>query len=80
MKKITKVFLGLMLYVSLLGMSTASANQYYVDASRGNDAANGSSNAPFATIQKAADIVKPGDTVIIRPGVYYENVVLTTTV
>jgi hypothetical protein len=42
---------------------------YFVDPA-GNDAANGSEAAPFATIQKAADVVNPGDTVRIRGGVY----------
>jgi hypothetical protein len=32
---------------------------------------------PFQTIQKAADVVHPGDTVVVAPGIYYESVQLT---
>lgn len=68
--------LTLTVSLSVLGASAAFAETYYVDVKTGNDTNAGSSEAPFATIQKAADIVTAGDTVIIRPGTYYENVVL----
>ena len=42
---------------------------HYV-APNGSDANDGSAGRPFATIQKAADAAKPGDTVIVRDGVY----------
>ncbi len=45
------------------------AETYYV-APTGKDTNTGASNRPFLTIQKAADIVNPGDTVIIRDGTY----------
>ena len=57
---------------------TASANEYFVDVKSGSDSASGSIETPFASIQRAADIVQPGDTVIIRPGIYYENIELKT--
>ena len=43
--------------------------RHYV-APNGSDTAPGSAAAPFRTIQKAADAAAPGDTVIVRPGVY----------
>jgi hypothetical protein len=43
--------------------------RYYV-APGGSDANPGSAVAPFETIQKAADAAGPGDTVLVRPGVY----------
>jgi hypothetical protein len=39
-------------------------------ATDGNDAADGSSAAPWRTLQHAADRVNAGDTVIVRPGNY----------
>jgi hypothetical protein len=42
---------------------------YYVDPT-GSDASPGTSRAPFKTIQRAAQVVAPGDTVVVRPGVY----------
>lgn len=48
----------------------------YVDAAAGNDANSGTSaGTPLKTIQAAADKVNPGDTVLVAPGVYFENVV-----
>jgi len=47
----------------------ALAATYYVSPS-GSDSWNGSSSTPFRSIQRAADIVNPGDTVIVKPGAY----------
>src|SRR5690349_14758660 len=43
---------------------------YYVDGMAGNDAHLGTSGSPFRTVQRAADVVGPGDVVIVRDGVY----------
>jgi hypothetical protein len=45
------------------------ARTYYV-ATTGSDNNAGSSAHPFLSLQKAADTVEPGDTVIVRDGVY----------
>ncbi|MBO4896800.1 MAG: hypothetical protein J5590_00700 [Clostridia bacterium] len=48
---------------------------YYVSQTAGSDTNIGTSEAaPFATIQKAADVAQAGDTVIIHGGVYRETV------
>jgi len=48
---------------------------YYVDAVDGNDNNNGlSKEAAFATIQKAIDTAYDGDTIVIAPGIYFENI------
>lgn len=36
----------------------------------GDDAASGSAQAPFATIQQAVDAARPGDVILVRAGVY----------
>jgi len=46
---------------------------YYVSTS-GNDANAGSLDYPFRSIQRAAEFAGPGDTVLIRGGVYRETV------
>jgi len=43
--------------------------QYYVSPT-GSDSNSGTQAAPFLTIQRAADVVNPGDTVIVEDGVY----------
>ena len=48
----------------------ASATDYYV-STKGNDNNPGTMAAPFATWQKAFDVVKAGDIVYIRGGTYY---------
>lgn len=49
----------------------------YVDGSAGDDRNDGlSKEKPLRTIQRAADLVNPGDTVRIAPGVYFETVEL----
>ncbi|WP_210521629.1 choice-of-anchor Q domain-containing protein [Hymenobacter terricola] len=60
--------------LALAGLSGAHATNYYVSASGGtNTTANGTGLSPtnaFATIQYAADLTNPGDTVFVRAGTY----------
>lgn len=46
-----------------------SATTYYVDVA-GSDSNPGTANSPFQTLQFAANVVNPGDTVIVRDGQY----------
>src|SRR4051812_1938229 len=55
--------------VCLACVGTARAGEWYV-APNGDDAAAGSLEKPFATIQRAQRDVAPGDTVFVRGGVY----------
>ena len=54
------------------GDTGATSKTYYVSPS-GLDSNIGSKSKPFKTIQKAADIVNPGDTVIVRDGIYSDT-------
>src|SRR5690348_2732663 len=49
--------------------ASALASTYHVSTT-GDDAAAGSDAAPWRTIQHAADVVQPGDTVVIHAGTY----------
>jgi hypothetical protein len=49
----------------------------FVDATRGNDAADGTEQAPWRTLVHAARQLQPGDTLCLRGGTYYEKVSLT---
>lgn len=69
-----RIFIFIFLFQSFLGSTTA----YYVTTS-GNNSNNGLSVATaFATIQKAADVSRRGDSVYVYPGVYagfdYRNI------
>ena len=79
-KNIAKYFftLNMLATVLLCSAMSATATEYYVDGTKGSNSSAGTADAPFATIQKAADVVQPGDTVIIRSGIYYENIELKT--
>jgi parallel beta helix pectate lyase-like protein/pectate lyase-like protein len=48
---------------------TSPAVRYYVDP-KGLDSNPGTRVAPFQTIQRAADLAGPGDTVVVKPGRY----------
>jgi hypothetical protein len=59
---------------------TAHADQpadLYVHSSGCSDAGAGTSAQPFCTIQAAANIVSPGQTVVIEPGVYTGPIVVS---
>ena len=47
---------------------------YFVDPERGRDEGPGSASAPWRTVAAAVPRLKPGDTLVLRGGVYYENV------
>ncbi|MBI4776337.1 MAG: hypothetical protein HY788_19520 [Deltaproteobacteria bacterium] len=50
---------------------SAFAETYYVDGTSGNDASgNGSSGSPWRTIKKGLSGLEPGDTLVVRDGVY----------
>ncbi len=64
--------------VGAAGLGCAAACRYV--AVNGNDANAGTKTAPWRTIQHAADVMNPGDTVIVNDGVYTggANVVTVT--
>ena len=49
------------------------ATQLHVAAS-GNDANRGTKTAPLRTIQRAADLAKPGDVITVHRGTYRERI------
>lgn len=49
---------------------------YYVDAAKGDDKQDGSQAKPWKTIAAAAKRLKPGDTLVLRGGTYFESVTL----
>lgn len=62
----------------LLTAMPADATIFYV-AATGNDSANGSSESPWRTWQKAANTMVAGDTTIVRDGAYEEDQVVFST-
>jgi len=58
-------------------VSAAPANEYWVDQrhKEATDAHPGTREEPWLTVGKAAATLQPGDTVVVRPGVYREAVV-----
>jgi hypothetical protein len=57
----------------LLSASMAAAAEIHVSV-EGDDAHDGSAQRPLRTIQQAAELAQPGDTVTVHEGVYRERV------
>ena len=65
-----KICMGLLLGLFLPALAAGAGRTWYVGMA-GDDTNDGASRAAlFATIQKAVDRVKPGDTVIVTEGTY----------
>ena len=47
---------------------------YYVDGANGNDGNPGSHDRPFKTINQAAQVLQPGERVVIASGIYREAI------
>lgn len=69
--KVAVMTLILLLFSSLSVLS-ANAATYYV-ATTGSDSNAGTEALPWKTIQKAADTMVAGDTVLIKEGVYFKD-------
>ena len=66
-----------LLAIALLAALPASATTYHVDGKSGDDARDGDAPATaWETLGHAVEMVLPGDTVIVHPGVYHEHVQL----
>jgi parallel beta-helix repeat protein len=63
--------------ILLLCLSVANAAVYHVSAAA-NDQGEGTAASPWKTVQRAADAIKAGDTVIIHAGTYRERVQVKT--
>ncbi len=73
-RRLGATLLGALLACSDGGGPVVTGN-YYV-ATTGSNLNPGTATAPFRTIQHAADVVNPGDTVIVRDGIYSSPITL----
>ena len=78
MKRASAVFLLILIGAnafssSRLPLSMVTAGTTYYVSTGGNDLNSGSILLPFRTIRKVTGLVKPGDTVYIRGGIYHES-------
>ena len=60
---------------NLKDFSMKESTAYYVGGKNASDGNQGTKKAPFATITRAAELLKEGDTCFIRAGIYRETVV-----
>lgn len=58
------------------GLCVTNPHEHYVSAA-GSDSNEGSACHPWATIQRAADVARPGDTVLVQDGTYNQTVYVT---
>jgi alpha-N-arabinofuranosidase len=66
--------LSLLASVVLMSSGVTSHSSEFHVALDGNDAQRGTKDAPFRTIQHAADLAQPGDVITVHAGVYRERV------
>jgi len=73
-----RMFGAVLMTAALLAPASWSAT-LYVDQSHpsASDSNDGSEGAPFLTIGHAGNVVRAGDTVIVKPGVYNERIFLS---
>lgn len=62
--------LGIGWFQTQQALSQSGNHEFYVSLD-GNDANDGSLNSPWATLNHAASVLKAGDTVYVREGVYH---------
>jgi len=60
-------------YFVALSSCVAESREIFV-AKYGADTSSGDAESPFLTIQRAADVAHPGDTITVRAGVYRERI------
>lgn len=65
------------LVLCLVGHPSLAYGLTYYVAPGGHDGNAGTQSSPWASIQRAADVMVAGDTVVIAPGVYIEAVDIT---
>jgi len=65
---------GFSLAAGIVAASAVCNGTVYHAAPGGDDSAAGTEQAPFATLQKAVELLKPGDTLLAAPGVYRQAV------
>ncbi len=70
--KTTEAFFGILLSLCVCGMAPAA--MWYVDGSVSETGDGTSWETAFETIQEGIDVAEDGDTVIVAPGTYVENV------
>jgi len=70
----TRAFIAAVIVMSAVIPLSAAAFTYHVDAQNGKDTNPGSREEPFRTILRASLVARPGDTVLIRQGIYHEQI------
>ncbi|MFA4817193.1 MAG: right-handed parallel beta-helix repeat-containing protein [Parcubacteria group bacterium] len=73
--KIRIIFLAI-IFFGFFGLAQNSEAATFYVATNGNNNNSGTEAQPWVTIQKAADTMVAGDTVIVKEGTYYEMVTM----
>lgn len=62
----------------LLAVPLAAQETTFHVAASGSDAAPGTAESPFRTVQKAVVVARPGDTILVHAGEYNGSIVIST--
>jgi len=72
---ITAITVSTSVFLLAVGTERSVGTIYYVGGPRASDNNPGTASRPFATIQKAATVIKAVDVIRIRTGIYRETVI-----
>ncbi len=70
------LFLSIAISALAVGSAAAAGGRTLYVSPSGDDAGSGSKEEPFRTLQKAAEVARAGDVVLVRTGVYKGHVYL----
>lgn len=67
------VLLVMILCFSISYLSLGQSQTFFVNPDNGNDENDGSFSDPLKTLTHTMDLASPGDTIVLRAGIYYEE-------
>jgi Right handed beta helix region len=77
-RRMNLAMLAFSLSVSMSLYAASTTTSFLYVSTHGNDSNPGTKEKPFQTVQHAADVAKPGDTIDVRGGKYCERLAVTS--
>ena len=72
LRNLTIFFILTLLLTVVVGVNAQAGKTYYV-ATNGKDTNAGTEALPFLTLKKGVSVLRPGDTLLVKQGIYREE-------